>query len=467
MNSLKTVAILMTLLLATSIAATLPAQGRDVPSNPVLAQSSGRSIILMIGDGMGYEHLRLTGLVEYGVEGSLTMETLPWNSSVLTHSLDAEITDSAAAGTAIATGNKTNNRMVSMNPDEVPLQTILEISQLANQSTGLVSTCEIQHATPATFMVHVSSRGDYTEITSQIVEEADVDVLMRGGRSYFSSSQLDYMVADGYSIVYNRSAMMDVSSGRILGLFSNSHMIEERHRDYVTTPSLLEMTNKSIEILSQDPDGFFLMVEGGQIDFAGHDNDKVGVALETVEFDKAVALAVDYVEENSDTILIVTADHECGGLAVIGHDLSGVLPEDLSSETEKRTLRTERAQNVSTTWSSTYHTAAPVPLLCYGAAFDGLESGALIDNTAIFDLMKDYLDGVPLSIENLLDDTTNTTTSTTSTTGFSTDETPETSSDTTSTLPTPVGQNQNLLMIGALVLGVVIMVAVVVARRRF
>jgi alkaline phosphatase len=454
MNSSKILAAVAVLLLTAPVLVATPPQTSEEPHVSLLSQIDGRSVILMIGDGMGYEHAELASLVEYGVEGSLALQSLPWNASVVTSCLNALITDSAAAGTAMATGNKTNKGILAMTPTGEILQTILEIAQIANKSTGLVTTTFIQHATPAAFMTHVMNRGQYYEIANQTVY-AGVDVLLGGGSLYFSESQLSTMVSNGYSLAYNRTAMLNVTSGRLLGLFESTYMEEERYRNYVTTPSLLEMTNKSIELLSQDEDGFFLMVEGGQIDTLAHDNDKIGVALETIEFDKAVALALDYVEHNPDTILIVTADHETGGLAIVGHGLDDNLPGDLSSESERRDLRIERATNVTVTWQSDDHTATHVGLFCYGSAFDELEEGTLIDNTNIFTLMADFFAGEPLSIEDL---TSTTTTGTSS----------STTSPPTSTTGTSGGAtDSNLVLYLAVGLGAVALIVVVsVIRRR-
>ncbi len=448
---------LVVILLAAPIFVATGAPSGYLPVQSNIAQTESRSIILMIGDGMGYEHMSLAGLVEYNATGTLSFETLTWNASVITSSLDAEITDSAAAGTAIATGNKTNNNMIAVTPSGEPLETILEIAQKLNKSTGLVTTTMIQHATPAAFMTHVESRSDYSEITSQIVEQAGVDVLMGGGLQHFSQNQLNTMASNGYTLVTNRTALLDFTSGKILGLFADSYMDEERYRDYTATPSILEMTNKSIELLSQDEDGFFLMVEGGQIDFAGHDNDRIGVALETIEFDKAVALALEFVQDNPDTILIVTADHETGGMKVVGHNLDDVLPGSLMQESDRRSLRVERATNVTTTWSSTYHTATPVGLFCYGSVFESLPGDLLIDNTDIFTLMADYYAGEPLSVT----DVSTSTTSTSSTTGDST------TTSTTSGSTTDGGTTDpNLILYASAGLGIVVLVAVVYVLRR-
>lgn len=376
----------------------------QVQANPrpieqvTIAADEPLSIILMIGDGMGFEHVELARLVEEGEAGSLVMQQLTWNASMTTFSADDPITDSAAAGTAIATGAKTNKRYIGINPAGYHLETILEYAQTLNKSTGVVSTCRVIDATPASFMTHVNNRYDFDKIVRQIIEEADVDVLLGGGLDYFSSDNLTTMESNGYTMVYDRTSMMNVASGRIFGLFADVHMSYELDRNYITTPSIAEMTNKSIELLSQDADGFFLMVEGGRIDLAAHDDDKVRNALDTIAFDNAVQIALDYVQEHNNTILIVTADHETEGLVVLSHDLNSTLPGSVSTHNEKEAVRIERVNNISVSWTADYHTATNVPLFCYGSAFEDLPIDTIVDNTNIYSFMKDFYDGTPLSI---------------------------------------------------------------------
>ena len=372
----------------------LAVSGSIVEGTPVdinsLSQNNEPSIILMIGDGMGFEHIKLGRWVEVGSNDNLTMEQLPWNASVTTNSADSAVTDSAAAATAMATGYKTNNSMLSISPDLVELQTILEIAQSLEKSTGLVSTTHIQHATPAAFMAHVINRNNYTEITRQIVEETGVDVLLGGGRQYFSESQLNIMESNGYTITENRTELAAVTSGKILGLFGSVEIDYEVDRNFATTPSLGEMTDKAIELLSQDSDGFFLMVEGGKIDWAAHAHDKVGVALELAAFNDAVRIAINYVNTHDNTILIVTADHETGRLTVVSNNLSDDFPVFGLSEEQNRTLRIDRANNISVTWDTTGHSSIRVPIFGLGSSFDTMTDNDTIDNTNIFDIMVEH-----------------------------------------------------------------------------
>jgi alkaline phosphatase len=407
------------------------------------------NVILMIGDGMGYEHVELAKLVEVGENGSLTMQQLTWNASVTTHCYDNPITDSGAAATAIATGEKTRKNYVGVDISGQPLETILEYAQTLNKSTGLVSKCRIVDATPAGFATHVASRYEYAEIASQLVE-SDIDVLLGGGLDFFSSSQISTMESNGYTVVYDRTSMLDVTSGRIFGLFADVHMDYELDRDHIEDPSIGEMTNKSLELLTQDPDGFFLMVEAGRIDLAAHDEDKVRNALETIEFDEAIQVALDYVEANNNTILIVTADHETEGLVVLSHDLNSTLPGSLATHNEKELLRIERVNNVTVDWTANYHTATPVPLYCYGSVFDGLPLDITIDNTNIYHLMKDYYDGNPLGVTPV--DPPTTTTSTTTTTSSPT--------------PTPPPSDSSLMVIGSVAAVALVVVTVILIKKR-
>jgi alkaline phosphatase len=412
--------ILVSILLLIFLSPILGFTGNMTSESPqdiaLLAAEEPLSIILMIGDGMGYEHVELARLVEAGVDGSLYMQQSMWNSSMTTHSASDAITDSAAAGTALATGNKTDNGKLGMLPDGTPLENIVEFAQGLGKATGLVSTCRIVDATPAAFSTHVVSRDNRVTIAQQLVENAGIDVLLGGGTDYFSSAQISTMVSNGYSVVYNLTEMNALTSGKIFGLFAETYMNYEYYRNPPTEPSIAEMTNKSINLLSQDPDGFFLMVEGGKIDLAAHDENKVNNALDTIAFDQAVKIAIDYVGANNNTILIVTADHETEGLVVLSHDLNATLPASLPTESEKKSLRIARINNVTVDWTATYHTNWPVPIYCYGSVFSELPVNITIDNTEFFGLMKDYYTGDPLSVVAVEPPTTTTSTTTTTTT---------------------------------------------------
>ncbi|MFX1251628.1 MAG: alkaline phosphatase [Promethearchaeota archaeon] len=350
----------------------------------------GISVILMIGDGMGHEHVKLGRWVEVGINGHLNIDQLPFRLNVTTYSADGSVTDSAAAGTALATGNKTENQLISISPTNQTFQTILEIAKTnLMKSVGVVTTDSLTGGTPATFMSHSLSRYNEAGIAKQIAEEQDIDVLLGGGKTYFNS-YLETFETKGYTIVENKTELESINSGKVLGLFSFAGMPEEYARDRTLTPSLAEMTSKAIELLSQNPNGFFLMVEGAQIDWASHSNDKEYAALEMIEFDKAVAVAKQYAESSGDTLLIVTADHETGGLSVISENMTSSLPSSSNTAEENEELRLNRVGDITVQWSTTGHTNTSVPFYGYGASFEDSVNTSIIDNTEIFTLMKSY-----------------------------------------------------------------------------
>ncbi|WP_243298696.1 alkaline phosphatase [Bacillus litorisediminis] len=244
---------------------------------------------------------------------------------IQTYSANTEVTDSAAAGTAMATGVKTNNGMVGVTPDGKEVPSILDAAEAADKSTGLVATSTITHATPAVFGASVSARGDEALIAPQYFENG-VDVLLGGGRDYFlpaseggqqpAGNLVETAIEDGYQYVTNRDELLASDGEKILGLFADGGMAPELDRDLTDQPSLAEMTEKAIEALSQDDDGFFLMVEGSQIDWAGHDHDAAWAMNDVKAFDEAVAKALEFAEKDGNTLVVVAGDHETGGMSV-------------------------------------------------------------------------------------------------------------------------------------------------------
>jgi alkaline phosphatase len=298
-----------------------------------------RNVILLIGDGMGPGQLTAAEIMNGN--DSLALLSLPYMSMVTTYSASNYVTDSAASATALATGYKTNNQAISMSPEGENLITVVEVAETLGMSTGVVTNTRVTHATPACFMAHTSNREMEYEIAGQILE-AEVDVILGGGSSYFTSLN---PIGAGYTIVETSEELMNLESGKILGLFTTSYMSYESERDPDIEPSLAEMTEKSIELLSSDPDGFFLMIEGGRIDFASHDNDFEGTMSEVYAFDLAVKEALMFAARRNDTLVIVTADHETGGLLITGGYSSS-------------SIRYE--------WIGTGHTGSMVPVLAYG-----------------------------------------------------------------------------------------------------
>lgn len=191
---------------------------------------------------------------------------------IKTHSADTEVTDSAAAGTAMATGHKTNNGMVGVTPDGEEVDSILDAAEDAKKSTGLVATSTITHATPAVFGASVEKRSDEAAIAPQFLDN-EVDVLFGGGRDYFTDSKnggkqkenlIEKAEKQGYHYVSNKEELENAKGKKLLGLFADDAMAPEMHRDETEEPSLAEMTNTAISTLNKNKKGFFLMVEGSQ-----------------------------------------------------------------------------------------------------------------------------------------------------------------------------------------------------------
>jgi alkaline phosphatase len=306
----------------------------------VTAGGDVRNVILLIGDGMGVGQLTAAEAVN-GDEG-LVMRSLPYKSLVTTCSVSGYVTDSAASATTLATGYKTSNGAISTSADGVVLTTVVEIAEALGMSTGVVTTTRVTHATPACFMAHVNNRGSEAAIAQQVLTSG-VDVVLGGGSTYFTS--LD-PVAAGYTVVETTDELMGVNSGMVLGLFNADYMSYDSLRDPLVEPSVAEMTRKSIELLSGDPDGFFLMVEGGRIDHASHDNNFDLTMGETFAFDAAVLEALEFASGRNDTLVVVTADHETGGLLIIGGYTTSGTPQYK--------------------WISDDHTGSMVPVYAYG-----------------------------------------------------------------------------------------------------
>ena len=355
------------------------------------ASGDARSIILMIGDGMGVGQIEAARWELVGPAGLLTMELLNvqdgWS---VTHKAGGRLTDSAAAATAMATGQKTWNGRLSVDPAGAILPTILERAQAAGKSVGLVTTVQLAHATPAAFAVHIANRGLSMPISVQLAE-AGVDVLLGGGAASFlprgSSCECggagqrtdnrelaaEASVA-GWAFVCDAEglAALDVAAvDRVLGLFAEAEMLRP------LAPTLAEMIDVAIEILSRDPDGFFLMVEGGLIDWVCHGNDAEASIELTIGFDRAVGVALEYTRSVEGTLLIVTGDHETGGMSVTAEP-TGYFREDGPFDTPD-------GETYYVNWRHGNHTNADVPVRAEGPLAELLRG--TYENTRIYEVM--------------------------------------------------------------------------------
>jgi alkaline phosphatase len=309
-----------------------------VPS--VHAGDPVKNVIVMVPDGCSQS---VVTLARWYRGGALAVD--PHSRGVVgTFMSDSVITDSAAAATAFASGIKTSDGFVGVGPrpegvltgleppgpdlQYKPVATILEGAKMMGKATGLVATSRITHATPAGFGAHVQSRDLENDIMEHLVYQ-DLDVALGGGSRHLLPSDqggrrtdgedLRQVLLDrGYRYVETAAEMASVSSGRLWGMFASSHMEAEIDRAEFAPeqPSLAEMTAKAIEILSQDPDGFFLMVEGSQVDWAGHANDPIYFITDFLAFDDAFAIAVDFAAQDGNTMVIAFPDHNTGGMSI-------------------------------------------------------------------------------------------------------------------------------------------------------
>lgn len=343
----------------------------------VPAQSDiAKNIILMIGDGMGFEQVKAGSFYLTGAAGNICFEPY-YKCSAATASADSSVTDSAAAGTAIATGQRVNNGVISQASDGTPYETILEYAKSLGKSTGLATTVGITHATPAVFGAHEASRDSYINIGWDFLYGATPNLVFGGGdpnkgSSYFNSTQVSYAQSIGYQMAYdsNQLAALSPATSRAYGLFAGGDLTYEYDRQPSNTePHLSQMTAKALAILENDPEGFFVMVEGGKIDKACHSNDIVRTVHEVVEFHNSVQVALSWMAGRTDTMLIVVADHETGGLTVTNQG-AGNYP--LAS------------------WTTGGHTGQNIPFYIYGAGSYLADVYVQLGNmhlTNVFDIM--------------------------------------------------------------------------------
>lgn len=334
-----------------------------------VAQTRPKRIIFMIGDGMGLTQIT-AGLI--AKKRPLALESFKQVGLVKTHSTKL-ITDSAAGATAMATGSKTYNGAIAMNKNQEKLPTIVEQAEAKAWRTGIVTTATVTHATPACFYGHQPKRSGVNQQLAAEFLTKNIEVLAGGGWNYFRKGPEGRdLIAEaqeqGYFVTDSIQALGEYRPERMICLISSKlpPPVEERGN------FLPLATQKSIEILHRSDTGrFFLMVEGAQIDWGGHQKESPYIISEMLDFDKAIEKALAFAKIDGETLVIVTADHETGGYSINGGSM------------EKGTVEGK--------FTSDYHTATMVPIFAYGpgaASFTGI-----MDNTEIFYKLK-YLMGV-------------------------------------------------------------------------
>lgn len=298
-----------------------------------------KNVILMISDGTSVGIPTLTRWCKsynketgtFDTERRLNVDPLT-SGLVRTYWQNADgilgaITDSAPGSTAISTGYKTNDKYVGVGPDGTPHATVLELAESLGKSTGLAVTVHVQHATPADFVAHTTNRNDYEGIAAQMLTTG-VDVVLGGGSQYMQNRAdgrdlIAELKAEGYDYLTTAAELKDCKSPMVYGLFTPVAMAYDLDRALVAPeqPTLAEMTDKAISLLSQNEKGFFLMVEGSKVDWGAHNNDPSAVVSEFRAFDEAVNAAVTFAKGRSDTMVLILEDHGTGGIS-IGSNLS-------------------------------------------------------------------------------------------------------------------------------------------------
>lgn len=319
-----------------------------------------KNVILLIGDGMGLPDVYAAMTVS---DRPLNIERCNVIGLQKTFSSDNYITDSGAAGTALATGNKTKNGAIGVDSQGNRVKSILEIAEEHGLATGLVSTSSITDATPASFIAHQLSRTSYEAIAMDFLK-TDIDVFIGGGYDNFAKRKdklnlIDSLKFRGYEVDTSMSMVNKSTSRKLVGLtapFNNPVRLKGRG------DMLPESTSKALEILSKNKKGFFLMVEGSEIDKVAHQNVADTLIDETLDFDKAVGIALDFAKNDGHTLVVITADHETGGVTIIGGDI--------------------KTHMVKLNFSSKGHTAVPVPVYAYGAGAENFMG--IYDNTELF-----------------------------------------------------------------------------------
>ena len=273
------------------------------------------NVIYMIGDGMALPQVYGT-MIATGQD--LAFTHFPYVGVVDTHSASNLITDSSASGTALACGVKTRNGMVGMDADSVAVESVLDVMARMGKSAGIVVTCYVTHATPAVFYANDPKRSNYENIAAQMAESDNLNVVIGGGRKHFtqradSINLVERMEKELGWKVYDTLADIDVTCSKYAVLANNDHMPRYSERgDFLSRG-----VQTALSSLERNENGFFLMVEGSQIDFEAHNNDSIGIVNEVVDFSNAINVALDFAKTHENTLVVVAADHETGGMTLI------------------------------------------------------------------------------------------------------------------------------------------------------
>lgn len=329
----------------------------EQPTPPVLPTplpAQAKNVIFLIGDGMGLPQVQAAMVKSRKQLHIQRFRNIGFHENA---SADDLITDSAAGATAFSIGRKTNNGYIGMDENNVAHKTIMEEANENGMVTGLVATSTIVHATPASFVAHVKSRKEYEEIAKQMAS-SETDIMIGGGLKYFNLREderdlLKEMEGKGYSCKSFLDEDMSVvefpTNQKHIYLTANDSPIPvSQGRDY-----LVDASRKALEYVSQKEDeGFMIMIEGSQIDWGGHANNFDYVVSELLEYDEVIGMALDFAEKDGETLVVLTADHETGGLTI---------------------LKGSSQEKVVSNFASDYHTSTLIPVYAYGPGSENFQ----------------------------------------------------------------------------------------------
>ena len=292
-------------------------------------RGKAKNVIMLIADGMSTEAITLA---RHTKGDSLAMDEISVGS-VITSWANGPITDSAPGGTVYAAGEKTNNKYIGTSVNDTPMASILEGAESVGKATGIVATSEITHATPGDFTAHTNNRKYYNQILQQQINQ-DMEVVLGGGfnkPSGFSSEvstdefesyyeeQVNNIKEEGFDFITTKDQLTSYDGDKLWGSFADADLkydFDRQSDNDNVQPSLAEMTNKAIEVLNKDEDGFFLMVEGSKVDWAAHANNTVGIVSDILAFDEAVKAAIEFAKTDGNTVVVVTTDHGNSGITI-------------------------------------------------------------------------------------------------------------------------------------------------------
>lgn len=296
------------------------------------------SVVFFIGDGMGSSQITLGKVGAVALKRPYHFDRFKIIGLANTRSADLVVTDSAASGTALSTGVKTNNKMIGQDPSGKALTTILESAHAAGYATGLVSTARITHATPACFAAHVKHRSMERKIAAQYLEKIELgypQVLIGGGARSFKPADLAKMTEQGYQVVTDAKALAGATGERVVGLLAKSHVPYA-----VDGGSILpQMAKAALAALGRQKKPFFLMVEGGRVDHGCHQHDAVAALHDQLDLDATIGATLDWAKGRDDVLIVVTADHATGNLGISERtNIQGLLTAKASATTIVRGL---------------------------------------------------------------------------------------------------------------------------------